>query len=582
MLAHSMAAAAVARNGLYGLGRRSTVRVHGRRATSVTTHRRRVAFIGAAALILLPLATPAWGASPCGSRPGLGLAQLPGGRPLADPIPHIPINGTAGFVVPGANLLAGGALSVGLGYLGQESVCQQENGVFDQNTLFLALGYGITERIQISLQVPYTWYEADKANFNGDGPDDLSLGLGYRFLDEAGARPALSIIGYGVAPTAERSEGLGTNEWSLGAALAASKTLVGPLSAFASAGYQYNGRGGARVDDQFVSGAGLAYAITPNISVLAEGTANTNWRQDDDRHSDWIAGANAGVRMRFGGFLVSVAGHKGITSDAPDWGVFALVTYEVQVGTPFAAKAAAGPGAGAGAPGAPGAPGTAAPGAAPSAPGAPGAAAPGAAPGAPGAPGAAAPGAAPSAPGAPGAAAPGAAPSAPGAPGAAAPGAAPSAPGAPGAAALVAAPGAPGAPGAAAPGAAPGPVAGLPPAALPPALRSAVRDINFEFDRDSLTDEAKAALDELAQALKANPQFAITIEGHADERGTVEYNLALGEQRAQAAKTYLVALGVDASRVDTISYGEQRPVDPGKDELAWAINRRVHFLVRRR
>jgi peptidoglycan-associated lipoprotein len=549
MLAHSMAAAAVARNGLDGLGRRSTVRVHGRRATSVTTHRRRVALIGAAALILLPLATPAWGASPCGSRPGLGLAQLPGGRPLADPIPHIPINGTAGFVVPGANLLAGGALSVGLGYLGQESVCQQENGVFDQNTLFLALGYGITERIQISLQVPYTWYEADKANFNGDGPDDLSLGLGYRFLDEAGARPALSIIGYGVAPTAERSEGLGTNEWSLGAALAASKTLVGPLSAFASAGYQYNGRGGARVDDQFVSGAGLAYAITPNISVLAEGTANTNWRQDDDRHSDWIAGANAGVRMRFGGFLVSVAGHKGITSDAPDWGVFALVTYEVQVGTPFAAKAAAGPGAGAGAPGAPG---TAAPGAAPSAPGAPGAAAPGAAPSAPGAPGAAAPGAAPSAPGAPGAAAPGAAPSAPGAPGAAAP------------------------------GAAPGAVAGLPPAALPPALRSAVRDINFEFDRDSLTDEAKAALDELAQALKANPQFAITIEGHADERGTVEYNLALGEQRAQAAKTYLVALGVDASRVDTISYGEQRPVDPGKDELAWAINRRVHFLVRRR
>ena len=289
--------------------------------------------------------------------------------------------------------------------------------------------------IQISLQVPYTWYEADKANFNGDGPDDLSLGLGYRFLDEAGARPALSIIGYGVAPTAERSEGLGTNEWSLGAALAASKTLVGPLSAFASAGYQYNGRGSARVDDQFISGAGLAYAITPNISVLAEGTANTNWRHDDDRHSDWIAGVNAGVRMRFGGFLVSLAGHKGITSDAPDWGVFALVTYEVQVGTPFAAKAAAGPGAGAGAPehrarphrGRPGrarSTGRGRTGCRPGAPGAPGAAAPGAAPGAPGAPGAAAPGAAPGAPGAPGAAAPGAAPGAPGAPGAAAPAAA--------------------------------------------------------------------------------------------------------------------------------------------------------------
>jgi peptidoglycan-associated lipoprotein len=122
----------------------------------------------------------------------------------------------------------------------------------------------------------------------------------------------------------------------------------------------------------------------------------------------------------------------------------------------------------------------------------------------------------------------------------------------------------------------------VPPAALPPSLRSAIQDINFEFDQYTLTDEAKAALSELAQALKANPQFAVTIEGHADERGTVEYNLALGEQRARAAKDYLVSLGVEASRVDTISYGEQRPVDPGHDELAWAINRRIHFLVRGR
>jgi len=109
-----------------------------------------------------------------------------------------------------------------------------------------------------------------------------------------------------------------------------------------------------------------------------------------------------------------------------------------------------------------------------------------------------------------------------------------------------------------------------------------LRDINFEFDQYALTDDAKATLDDLAQALKANPQFAVTIEGHADERGTVEYNLALGEQRAQAAKAYLVALGVDATRIDTISYGEQRPTDASHDELAWAVNRRAHFLVRGR
>jgi peptidoglycan-associated lipoprotein len=122
----------------------------------------------------------------------------------------------------------------------------------------------------------------------------------------------------------------------------------------------------------------------------------------------------------------------------------------------------------------------------------------------------------------------------------------------------------------------------VPPAALPPSLRSALRDINFQFDQYALTDDAKATLDDLGQALKASPQFLLTIEGHADERGTVEYNLALAEQRAQAAKAYLVALGIDASRVETISRGETQPLDAGHDELAWAINRRAHFVVRGR
>lgn len=463
----------------------------------MTTHRRLVALLGVAALALLLLPAPVQAFSACGSAPRGGLAQLPGGRPLADPIPHIPINGTAGFVVPGASTLPGGDLSIGLGYLGQQSVCQQEEGIFDQNTLFLAIGYALTERLQLSLQVPYTWYEADKSNFDGSGVDDLSFGLGYRFLDESGWRPALSVMGYGVAPTAQRTEGLGVNEWSAGLALGASKTIVGPLSAFASAGYQYNGRGAAQVQDQFVSGLGLEYAITPHVSILTEATANTNWRTEQDRHSDWIAGMNAGVRLRFGGFIISLAGRKGFTNDAPDWGVFALVSYQMNVGSPLVSKAAAGPGAGgAGGPGAGGA-------------------------------------------------------------------------------------GGPGAGGAGAPGAG-GAVAAIPTAALPPALRSSLRDINFQFDQYALTDDAKTALDDLGQALKANPQYAVTVEGHADERGTVEYNMALGEQRAQAAKAYLVALGIDASRVDTTSYGEQRPVDASHDELAWAVNRRAHFLVRGR
>jgi peptidoglycan-associated lipoprotein len=120
----------------------------------------------------------------------------------------------------------------------------------------------------------------------------------------------------------------------------------------------------------------------------------------------------------------------------------------------------------------------------------------------------------------------------------------------------------------------------VPPAALPPPVRAAVRDVHFEFDRYDLTEDTRRSLEDLAQALKANPAFNVQIEGHADERGTTEYNLALGERRAQAAKDYLVSLGVDASRIDTISYGEERPLDPGHNELAWALNRRAHFVVR--
>jgi peptidoglycan-associated lipoprotein len=120
----------------------------------------------------------------------------------------------------------------------------------------------------------------------------------------------------------------------------------------------------------------------------------------------------------------------------------------------------------------------------------------------------------------------------------------------------------------------------VPPGALPPPVRAAVRDLHYEFDRYDLTDEARRTLDDLAQALKANPAFNILVEGHADERGTTEYNLALAQKRAQATKDYLVSLGVDASRIDTISYGEERPLDPSQNELAWALNRRAHFVVR--
>ncbi len=96
----------------------------------------------------------------------------------------------------------------------------------------------------------------------------------------------------------------------------------------------------------------------------------------------------------------------------------------------------------------------------------------------------------------------------------------------------------------------------------------------FGTDRFDLTQEAQAELQKQATWLKTYPQYRFVIEGHCDERGTREYNLALGERRATAVKNYLVALGIDAGRMQTISYGKERPAVLGDDEAAWAQNRR--------
>ena len=104
-------------------------------------------------------------------------------------------------------------------------------------------------------------------------------------------------------------------------------------------------------------------------------------------------------------------------------------------------------------------------------------------------------------------------------------------------------------------------------------------DIYFEFDSIRLTPEAQEILTKKAKWLRQNAHATVTIEGHCDNRGTNEYNLALGEGRAQSAKAFLVDLGIDASRLNTISYGEERPIDPSQTEEAWALNRRGHFVV---
>ena len=106
-------------------------------------------------------------------------------------------------------------------------------------------------------------------------------------------------------------------------------------------------------------------------------------------------------------------------------------------------------------------------------------------------------------------------------------------------------------------------------------------DIHFAFDRSDLRPAERKILDMHARWLKAHPEFVVRIEGNCDERGTVEYNMALGQRRAASAMKYLVDLGVAKNRLSAISYGKERPLDPGHNEEAWAKNRRDHFSVTR-
>jgi peptidoglycan-associated lipoprotein len=104
-------------------------------------------------------------------------------------------------------------------------------------------------------------------------------------------------------------------------------------------------------------------------------------------------------------------------------------------------------------------------------------------------------------------------------------------------------------------------------------------DIYFEFDSIRLSPEAQEILTQKAAWLRKNPRAKITVEGHCDDRGTNEYNLALGEGRAQSARAFLVDLGIKGARLNTISYGEERPIAGDQNEEAWARNRRAHFVI---
>jgi peptidoglycan-associated lipoprotein len=108
---------------------------------------------------------------------------------------------------------------------------------------------------------------------------------------------------------------------------------------------------------------------------------------------------------------------------------------------------------------------------------------------------------------------------------------------------------------------------------------SPLRPVFYALDSSDIDPAAKAALDANAAVLRQNSSWVVTVEGHCDERGTPEYNLALGDRRAAAAVAYLRSLGIGADRMKTVSYGKEFPFDPGHDEAAWSKNRRAHFVI---
>ena len=108
---------------------------------------------------------------------------------------------------------------------------------------------------------------------------------------------------------------------------------------------------------------------------------------------------------------------------------------------------------------------------------------------------------------------------------------------------------------------------------------SPLKPLFFELDSADVSADGQRVLQENASTMKKYPAWQVTIEGHCDERGTAEYNLALGERRALAAKNYLVSLGIPADKVKTVSYGKEFPFEPGHDDNAWSKNRRAHFVI---
>lgn len=400
---------------------------------------------------------------------GLQDISLAQNIPLAQPRSYQPIGTTGVFSVFGAKTLKKGQIAIGVAAdFAVAPISYDDDHHMDQKTMAIHLGYGLTEKFDIGLDFPFTWWYPDNVGFHEQGLDDLSVGLRYRLLDEKESFPAIAILGATTFPTGDEDKGLSTSGTDLDAKLIVSKRL-GPVNSHLNLGYSWPSTKKYELRDGITYGVGIDFSASSHVLLLAELIGNEN-RYTKELHPN---GDKDPLEVRLGlryisdtGLIATFGAGFGLTDTSPEYRLLAGLTYTYPPEGRRVIKVEE-PGVG--------------------------------------------------------------------------------------------------------------------PAGKPlrgeELFKIVLEDVHFEFDKSTLTPLARTILNENAKRLKENSGIKVVIEGHCDERGSREYNLALGDRRAVSVKKYLSSLGIEDKRMKTISYGEERPLDPGHNEKAWALNRRAYFMI---
>lgn len=273
--------------------------------------------------------------------------------PQAEAWGHKPVGDTGIFTVIGTRTLPQGAFGAGLGWYGSTAITEADGDDLDQNTFYVPLAYGIRDNLQIEANVPFTFWEADKSRTNEAGLDDLTVGVRYRFLDEAAGRPGLGVLGFVAAPTASKDKGIGTKKADYGAKFLLTKSL-GTVETNMNVGYTVVGEPSEfKRNNEVTYGVGLAFPAGGKLQGLAEVAGNSD-RNPDHASSRQIEG-RAGLRYVTDKVVAHFGASLGLTSSSPDWGLTAGVAFLFGVKKAEAAPATA-PAEPAAAPAAPAAP----------------------------------------------------------------------------------------------------------------------------------------------------------------------------------------------------------------------------------